>query len=77
MKDEVKEIKNPVNQMNTGLMILNGIILVEPEGFEPSSKQAIAKLSSCLVLVQLSTHDRPKTAYRTLSFFSLGFPSKP
>jgi len=24
---------------------------VEPEGFEPSSKQAIAKLSTCLVFV--------------------------
>jgi len=49
---------------------------VEPEGFEPSSKQAITKLSTCLVLVQFSTHDRPKTAYRTLSFFSLGLLPK-
>ena len=46
--------------------------LVEPEGFEPSSKQAITELSTCLVLVSFSMHDRPKTAYHTLSFFSLG-----
>ena len=51
--------------------------LVEPEGFEPSSKQAITELSTCLVLVQFSTYDRPKTAYRMLSFFSLEFLSKP
>ncbi len=50
--------------------------LVEPEGFEPSSKQAITRLSTCLVLVQFSTHDRPKTAYRTLSFLSFTTLSK-
>lgn len=54
-----------------------GDVSVEPEGFEPSSKQAITRLSTCLVQVQFSMHDRPRTAYRTLSFFSLGFLSKP
>ncbi len=52
-------------------------ILVEPEGFEPSSKQATTRLSTCLVRVQFSMHDRPRTAYRTLSFLSLGSLPKP
>ena len=45
--------------------------LVEPEGFEPSSKQATTMLSTCLFLASFSTPDRPKTAYRTLSFLNL------
>lgn len=51
-------------------------VLVEPEGFEPSSKQAVTMLSTCLVFVWLSAHDRPKTAYRTLSFYCFTTLSK-
>ncbi len=43
-------------------------LIVEPEGFEPSSKQAITMPSTCLVFTWFSMHDRLKTAYRTLSF---------
>ncbi len=37
--------------MITGFMVLNDNISVEPEGFEPSSKQAITMPSTCLVFV--------------------------
>jgi len=49
-------------------MVQFDIVKVEPEGFEPSSKQAITMLSTCLVPVCFSTYDRPETAYRMLSF---------
>lgn len=41
-------MKNPVNHTITGFLNSFGTILVEPEGFEPSSKQAIKMLSTCL-----------------------------
>jgi len=50
---------------------------VEPGRIELPSKQAITELSTCLVLVQFSTCDRPKTAYHKLSFFSLEWLTKP
>jgi len=65
---KLSKMKNPVNHRVTGFMVLNDTISVEPEGFEPSSKQAITKLSTCVVFIWFSMHDRPKTAYRTLSF---------
>jgi len=42
---------------------------VEPEGVEPSSKQAITMLSSCLVFDWFSWGAWPKTAQHNLSFF--------
>jgi len=43
---------------------------VEPGRIELPSKQATSKLSTCLVFIRFSMHDRPKTAYRTLIFLS-------
>ena len=54
--------------MITGFLCSFGGVSVEPEGFEPSSKQATTMLSTCLVSVWFSTYDRPETAYRMLSF---------
>lgn len=52
-------------------------VSVEPEGFEPSSKQATTMLSTRLVSVWFSTYDRPETAYRMLSFYWFTNLSKP
>ncbi len=49
---------------------------MEPEGVEPSSKQATSVLSTCIVFIWFSMHDRPKTAYRTLSFLSFSVIAK-
>jgi len=56
---------------------LEVVVNVEPEGFEPSSKQATALLSTCLVPVQFSWHGWPKTAYRTPSFLNFTPLPKP
>ena len=50
---------------------------METEGFEPSSKQATKKLSTCLVFAYFSTQSRPKTAYLELSFLSFELLPKP
>jgi len=42
--------KKPVNHTIYRLLVCFEIVLVESEGFEPSSKQAIKELSTCLVL---------------------------
>lgn len=59
-------MKIPVNPKIPGFLIGCGTHLVESEGFEPSSKQAIKKLSSRLVFVLFSMQDRPKTTNLTL-----------
>ena len=51
-------------------------MVVESEGFEPSSKQAIIKLSTSLVDDWFSELSRPSTAYLKLSFLNLGRPQK-
>jgi len=42
---------------------------VEPEGFEPSSKQAMKTLSTCLDVVWFSKNNWSTTTYYSLSFF--------
>jgi hypothetical protein len=45
------KMKNPVNQRFTGFLLSFDTQSVESEGFEPSSKQAILLLSTCVVSV--------------------------
>ncbi len=45
----MKKIKTPDNHKIKGFLNRFGTVLVEPEGFEPSSKQAITMLSTCVV----------------------------
>ena len=50
---------------------------VETPGIEPGSKQATARLSTCLVFNWFSMYCRLKTGYTTLIFFSFGKIAKP
>ena len=59
-------MKNPVNIGITGFLLLDLVQKVESEGFEPSSKQVIQKLSTRLVFACFSMHSRPKTTNCTL-----------
>lgn len=59
-------MKNPVNPRIPGFLIEFDTQKVESEGFEPSSKQAIQKLSTRLVFAYFSMHSRPKTTNCTL-----------
>ena len=59
-------MKNPVNTRITGFLNLELGQKVESEGFEPSSKQAIQKLSTRLVFACFSMQSRPKTTNFTL-----------
>ena len=45
----MKKIKTPDNHKIKEFLNRFGTVLVEPEGFEPSSKQAITMPSTCLV----------------------------
>jgi len=52
-------------------------LIVETPGIEPGSKQATARLSTCLVFNWFSICYRLKTGYNKLIFFSFGKISKP
>jgi len=59
---EYEKNKTPDNHKIKGFLNRFGTVLVEPEGFEPSSKQAITMLSTCVVSAWFSMHAWPETA---------------